>query len=93
MIRPAPGAIVHVGRAFPGQGSETFPGTLNTRTRRNVRTTRAAGITYQIPTGQDIDPPMPALRLPAPWRSPSDARRTAALPGGMPTKKGCCGAR
>jgi hypothetical protein len=96
--RPAPGAIVHVGRAFPGQGSETFPGTLNTRTGRNVRIAKAAGITYAIQPGQDIDPPMPALQLHAPWRQASDAlpvtvAATGALAGGIPTtsKKGCCG--
>lgn len=98
-FRPAPGIVVRVGRAFPGQGGETFPGTLNTTTRRNVRVAKAAGITDAIPMGQDIDPPMPALRLHAPWRQASDAlpvtvTATGALPGGIPTtKKGCCGAR
>lgn len=86
-----------VGRAFPGDGSERFPGTLNTATGRNVRRTRAAGITYQIPKGQDIDPPMPALRLPKPWRSAPDApasdRVAPSLPGGIPAgRKGArCG--
>jgi hypothetical protein len=99
VIRPAPGVpTARVGRAFPGQGSETFPGTLNTTTGRNVRRTRAAGITYQIPAGQDIDPPMPALRLRAPWRPAPDATPVrspaAALPGGIPVaRKRCCGGR
>lgn len=91
-LRPAPGAIVLVGRAFPGQGDQSFPGTLNTRTRRNVRVAAAAGITEAIQLGQDIDPPMPALNLRAPWRRASDAVPVTVtsggeLPGGIPTKK------
>ncbi len=90
-MRTAPGAIVHVGRSAPGQGSERFTGVLSTTTRRNVRTTKAWGITTEIPRGQDIDPAMPALRLAAPWRQASDATPAAspsagtALPGGIAT--------
>ncbi len=86
-----------VGRAFPGQGSELTPGPAGTGIRRNVRRVPAAGIRYQIPGGPDIDPPMPALLLRAPWRRPADATPLgpdSPLPGGITmVKKGSCCAR
>jgi hypothetical protein len=97
-VRIAPNAALTVGRAFPGEGSERNAAELGTRTRRNVRVRPEPRIRDRIQMHQDIDPPMTALLLRAPWKRPKDVGPLAraadtTMAGGTPHPGGCgCGA-
>ena len=95
-MRLAPNANFHVGKAFPGDGPETFPYERNNRTRRIVRTRPELRITDRRQEGQDIDPPMAPLRLKAPYRQSPDSvpapSAGGATAGGLHATAGCpCG--
>jgi hypothetical protein len=74
--------VLHVGRSFPGEGSETYPAERNNVTTRLIRRIAEPHTRFRIQRGADIDPRMPALELGLPWRPAPDSPPRTGSGGG-----------